>query len=244
MPQYHASFIRNNVGTKVVSIYGNNFQGRRSGGTGFHVKAKSGETYIATNGHICSLADESDSLLVKSGSVVMNRRVIYRHPTHDLCLVEAVPNMDGLSIGSYPSLGEITALVGHPALRPLSIARGEIIGNTRISLIFGLNMDENKCIGETFDKEDIEQRLRLKKNVSNKEMYFLLLMYQVGAYNLCYATGLKSKMLNGISYGGNSGSPVVNFWGNVVGVLYAGGRQVTDSYVVPLRYLKNMLEMF
>lgn len=244
MPQYHASYIRNNVGTKVVSIYGENFQGNTSGGTGFHVKAKSGKTYIATNGHICRLADEYDNLEVHNGSVVMKRRVVYRHPTHDLCLVEAIPNSEGLSIGSKPQLGEITALVGHPALRPLSIARGEIIGNRRISLIFGFNMPESHCIGKYFDREDIEQRLRLKEKVSKLELSLLIYMYNVGANNTCLATGLPSKMLNGISYGGNSGSPVVNFWGNVVGVLYAGGRQVTDSYVVPLRYLKNMLEMF
>ena len=46
------------------------------------------------------------------------------------------------------------------------------------------------------------------------------------------------------AYPGNSGSPVINRWGNVIGVLYAGHSQdyTNINYVVPLTYLKAELD--
>jgi hypothetical protein len=170
----------------------------------------------------------------------MYRNVVYRHPNHDLCLVEALPGYEGLNVGGYPELGEVVALVGHPGLRPLSLARGEIIGNRSINLIYAVNAKKEFCIGEHYDVEQLAKKPKL----TNEEIDAIFFMLIRGYDTMCYARHLRSKMLNGISYGGNSGSPVVNFWGQVNGVLYAGGRHVTDSYVVPLYYLKSMLKAF
>lgn len=49
--------------------------------------------------------------------------------------------------------------------------------------------------------------------------------------------------INAISYPGNSGSPVLDIFGNVVGVLFAGRRdQPTATYIVPLDDIKRVLE--
>lgn len=228
-PEYHSNAIRKHVGSKVVLI-----MGEKGGGSGFHVKAPSGKTYILTNAHICLIADKKDYLdiYLYGSSVPIKSKVVKRMETHDLCLIEGLSGVTGIGIADSVDVGETVGIVGHPGLRPLSLSKGEIIGATMIELIFGMDLKEKQCIGKTIKAEDI------------KDPMFEFIMAMMGKESLCLAN-LPTTMLNAISYGGNSGSPVVNFWGNTVGVLFAGNpRQPTDTHLVPLaeikKFLKNM----
>jgi S1-C subfamily serine protease len=60
-------------------------------------------------------------------------------------------------------------------------------------------------------------------------------------FRYCYVN-YSSNHLNNIAYPGNSGSPVLDFFGNVVGVLFAGSRSyVTVAYMVPLEDIQRIL---
>lgn len=203
------------TGKQVVQVIGT--QGT---GSGFHVKAPSGNTYILTNNHVCEIADSNNTLIIRNNRSMIPRKIIAKYKSHDLCLIEGLPGYNsGLSVAKSLSIGEDVVLIGHPSGRPLTLSKGEFI-HTRLIYLPNTNIkDKNTC------------NLNLGRWIS-----FL------GLIELCiipsYANGLSNP-----SYPGNSGSPVVNKWGNVIGVLFAGNRtQLNDNYMVPLYEIKNFLK--
>ena len=206
-----------------------NTEGNR-GGSGFHVKAPSGKIYILTNRHICRLADGNDVLKVERSTESGEhfevpakeyyRKVVKRYPFHDLCLVESIQEESYIDVSEDLFTQTTLSLIGHPGLRPVSITQGEYIGTTKIRLTTKIVDDPSKC-----------------KRTSDKIM---LLNYIIG-YR-CFKTYIANR-INMIGYPGNSGSMVVNSYGELVGVLFAGNRRaITDLYMVPLEDIKDFLK--
>jgi len=208
-------YYRYSIGDQVVKIIGEG-----GTGSGFHVKAPSGKTYILTNEHVCQVADKHEKVIVENEKSSIPRRIIAKYQYHDLCLIEGLPGYEsGLDIAKNLEIGEDIILIGHPSGRPLTLSKGEFIFSRVISLPKLEIRSEEECQKKSGD-------------------WFSFL----GFFNVC----LVSSMANGItnpSYPGNSGSPVINKWGNVVGVLFAGNRdQLNDNYMVPLNEVKNFLK--
>jgi S1-C subfamily serine protease len=207
------NYYRSQIGDSVVRIY--NMQ-QSSGGTGFHIKAESGRIYILTNKHVCGLADENDMVIIEKNGEEFARQVYKRYVEHDLCLVDAISqDYSFIDIASFVEKGEDIIVVGHPGLRRLTLAHGEFIGKEKVQLNSVVN-HEAECDGT-------------------------VQFYGNGMLE-CIEIFVSSAISSPI-YGGNSGSPVVNKWGNVIGVVFAGNRsQVNDAYMVPLNYVKDFLK--
>lgn len=212
-------YYRNVVGSNVVRVY--NVE-KTSGGTGFHVKAASGKIFILTNKHVCELADKNDRVLIEQNGQAKIKKVVARYEHHDLCLVEPIQEERFIDVADSSHNGEDIIVVGHPGLRRLTLAHGEFIGPEIIQLAMLVD-SALQCKGRIIEDP----------------------MVQFFYNKLVCVEQFRSSAISSPIYGGNSGSPVLNIWGNVIGVVFAGNRsQANDGYMVPLNYVKDFLKGF
>lgn len=220
---FHHNFIRYKVGSEVVQI----IDPEVGGGTGFHVVASSGKVYILTNAHVCNLKDEDGFVKVKSegSSKLIERKVIVISKEHDMCLVEALPFHNGLKLATKAEVGESITLVGYPNLRPLILSQGEIVSkNAEVTIPKSIIFSE--------------------KDVKNCKARIITINSIFGDLQLC-AISEVAYQVSAISYPGNSGSPVVNKYGNVIGLLFAGSSAiVNDAYLIKLEDIREILAYY
>ena len=224
---FHHSYIRSKVGSEVVQIV----ELSQGGGTGFHIQGKSGQTYIMTNVHICEMSTNGKPLLVTQEGLdeYVPRRVLFMSKKHDICLMEPLPGHTGIKLASNAEVGEEVTVVGHPHLRPLTLSKGEIIDNEAITKIPKFAI---------LSEDDLSEC----KGMNNSEVVTVASFF--GEISLCVISD-KTTQISAIAYPGNSGSPVVNKFGNVIGLLFAGNSEaVNDAYLVKLQYLKEVLDLY
>ena len=245
-PELHGQIIRSKVGSRVYKITGNTRQ--NSGGTGFAVKGKTGITYIVTNAHVCKVSPNKVSVVVvDNDGQYMWRRILFVSDRSDLCLVEGVPGVNGLNLGSEPSIGQIVASVGHPSLMPITLSRGEIIGPEDVAFVKGIIIDpnnpEDKDAEEFIDEESkltLDQCSEPKNTIIKRKVDILWISFNV---RLCLDVTKNAYRTNMLIQPGSSGSPVVDFWGNVVGVVFAAD-QFNWGLAVSYSDLKQLLSMY
>ena len=220
-PQAQLDFLRWKTENSVVRVLSVDNTG---GGTGFAMKAKSGKNFIVTNKHVCEIEVDGWVFIKPTNKSGVYRKVVYVDNKHDLCLIEGDSRLNNLELAGSPRINQINYVIGHPALRDLSIAQGEFIGYKTIEM-----------------PEDVSTRAECKWKVLELPEIYRFIM---GRDFLCLKP-FKSLSLTTVSYPGNSGSPVLNRFGRVMGVLFAGSReQERDNYAVPAEELKRVLEQF
>lgn len=245
LPEAHNLYLRQTVGSKVYMIRDSKMSG---GGTGFAVQAPSGETYILTNDHVCGVSKDGDSVLVSNTdeNISMRRRIIAHDENSDLCLIEGVPGIKGLEVAdSAPFKGETLKVIGHPRLMPLHLSAGELTGTETVVILVGPISMVNP---ETGKEEQIDPKMggvlpeqcMMAKNRQVTEE--LDLMFFVLKIKFCLVEVKDAYVTSVVVKPGNSGSPVVNFWGNVEGVVFASdstswGRMISINDVKA--FLKN-----
>ena len=225
--QLQRDYLRATVGSKVVRIVRLDEKGDvRGGGTGFLVKAPSGTSYILTNSHVCAMAVAGELIVEMPGGNLLSRRVVQDSDWTDLCLVEGLPGQEGLELAGSYDVGEMVAAVGHPHLMPLTISKGEIVSHTETTYLSGI-------IG--FGKEEKDCQRKYNK-IEDLDTFF-------GPIRVCTVT-VKSLQTTIVGLPGNSGSPIVNAYGHLVGVLFAGDNDVHWSMIVPLEDINKFLKAY
>lgn len=215
-PQMHHSYIRGSVGPSVVRI--TNLD-ENSGGTGFAVQAPSGKTYILTNAHICLGIDKPMIVNFKQNRKVPLRVIEVSRET-DLCLVESVGNLKPLKLASNLEIGDNIGIVGHPSLMDLTLTRGDFIEYTDVGMPVPQQFcDRAKEEGGPFFEID-------------------------NPFFPCVGIVKHAAQTTVVILPGNSGSPAVNMFGNLVGVAFAGRSDVGWGVIVPVEDVRNFLKPY
>lgn len=225
----HRDFIVDEVGAQVVKLVKPSNHG--TGGTGFAVKGSSGKVYTLTNDHVCRLKEDGimhAEIPNTDRSYTLN--VIEQANFTDLCVLEGMPGYTGLDLSEDADIGEEVNGLGHPLLYPLVLSSGRLIADQTVQVLFGINLTPEQC--ETSDDF---------RYIDVPPNSFAGAIYHIKSF--CVRT-VKSVFTNLVIYPGNSGSPVVNFWGNVVGVIFAGDNVTNYGLIIPLRDIKKFLSVY
>lgn len=244
MPELHNKYYRAAVGSKVYMIRDSV---RSGGGTGFAIVAPSGQSYIMTNDHVCDVSSDGRTVLVTGDEGSMRRNIVAHDENSDLCLIEGLPGVEGLPVAwSGPELGDTITVVGHPRLMPTHVAKGEMTGKETISIRMGpiSVIDPRSGQEELISEQDggiLEKDCQMNKNsITTLEIDAMFMVLKV---KFCVMTVQDAYVTSVVIYPGNSGSPVVNFWSNVIGVAFASD-STNWGRMVPLQDIKAFLKNY
>jgi S1-C subfamily serine protease len=195
-----------------------------TGATGFQLRMPSGQVLTVTNAHVCAMAE--NGLLrawVPGTTRAMLIRVLEASKTADLCLAEGLAGASGLALASDQGESERLYAVGHPYLRPIVVSSGYLVGRTMAELMAEDIADEKDCVGPRYKMK------RVRGFLGEIEMCVELFD--------SYDTSIPI-------YPGNSGSPIFNARGEVVGVAFAADGRTAHGLIVPLDVVREFISIY
>jgi S1-C subfamily serine protease len=225
--QLHQDYLLSYSGSQIVKLSANN--NPRSGGTGFAVIAPSGRVYTLSNGHVCEISKNGlMDAWVPGTERSYSLRILEISKETDLCLLEAMPGYTGIPLADAFRPSENVTVLGHPLLQPLTFSVGKYVALQTIKVTAKVNVEPDECEGDQYEFHD-----------TSGTVYDLLF----GIKSFCLRK-VKAVLTNLVIYPGNSGSPVLNFYGNVAGVVFAASNETHYGYVIPIEDIVKFLSIY
>ena len=187
----------------------------KGSGTGFYVTDLMGRKVIVTNAHVCMTKSQLLKVQPSDGTLGFTGSASTLSYREDLCVINTPKgdNHPALSIAEHGvPFGNTVFVAGHPHGLPFTVTTGLAIGNQ----VIGVAYPQEFC---KFGGEIILDMLR---------------GIQCGKM-------MQSITITAAVYGGNSGGPLMNAYGEVIGVIFASGE--LGGSALPLEKLKAILRV-
>lgn len=221
---YHSAYIEKHVGSQAIYVRSPEGAALQGSGTAFEIKAPSGKVYTITNAHVCQL--QKDGLLLAQEKQHSNRliplRIIEVYQKNDLCLLEGLAGYEGLSLADKVEVGQFAWAAGYPLGGALNISSGRI---------------------KEFSPIYIEAEGVAPKDCNKPGMHLIKESFMFMELEICVLE--RDSVQTDLNiYPGNSGSPLVNIYGNVIGVVFASQSRTNWGSAVPLKDVKAFLSAY
>lgn len=222
--QVHIAYILSKVGSNTVFITNPEGAELRGSATGFEVIAPSGRVYTLTNQHVCALQKDGFVMVgeKRDSRRFIPRRIIEVYDENDLCLVEGLPNYEGLTLADSYNIGDLNYAIGYPLGASLNLTSGYLKEVVKVSIPMQ-EIPLEQCVGK-----------HLKINT-----FFTFF----GPVDVC-TIERQAIDTNITIHPGNSGSPMVNALGHVTGVIFASNNRTNWGCAVPLEFVVEFLKPY
>ncbi len=196
----------------------------RSGGTGFYVVSPKGKVYVMTNAHVCDIGDKSGVMWTDAFEELRSLKILKVSYKVDLCLLAAPDEAKkGIDISKYPAeFLERIFYFGYPGLAPLTVQEGFALEHLEVPLAYPYN--KVNCVSAGGEYSQIKD-------------WF-------GVFNDVCRVSIKARSSSLHVMAGASGSPVVNVYGELVGVIFGGYGGSILSTMVPLEIVKKFISSY
>jgi len=188
------------------------------GGTGFQVMAPWGEKIIVTNDHICE-GMLNNTAYISHDKKTWKSKIIAQSNYTDLCILTGIEQLPVLTLGWAQSRFDTILILGHPALQPITPSKGRVIATIKVRLF--IFKSEKDCKGSGYSWEETKRKF--------------------GSPIYACIRRVESIMTTAKIFPGSSGSPVINRFGLVTGVIFAGNFLRQSSYYIPVQELQDFL---